>query len=83
MVSFVAMVTNLVGKIVYNVGNIKVLKKRLIKLAKRIKTDGTFLYYSIADGISIMLSEITQKIILFPTRFSGQYSLFGTYLKNG
>jgi hypothetical protein len=77
MISFVALVMYLVGKIVYEVGNnTKYLKRQIISISKRIKKTGHFLYYAVSDGISSILKNIDKKIIFYPIKFNGDLPLF-------
>lgn len=69
----------LVSKIVYTVGNkTDFLQKQLIRKAKRLRKDGTFLYYSIIDGLKQLVARLDKKLIFFEHVYWSPpaYSLF-------
>ena len=56
----------LIGRIVYAVGNNSDITRRaVLKAAKRLRKDGAFLYYAIADGILSIIANVKAKPILF------------------
>lgn len=69
----------LVSKIVYTVGNkTEFLQRQLIRKAKRLRKDGTFLYYSIIDGLKQTVARLQRKLVFFEPVYwtPPQYSLF-------
>jgi hypothetical protein len=80
VISFVALVTQLVGKITYSIANHRTIKEQILRLKQRIRTTGTFLFYTIADGLKYILMRRPAKIILFPIAYRWQYALFRGHL---
>jgi hypothetical protein len=78
----------LISKLVYTIGNnTQWIKKKILKEAKRLRSDGSFLYYSIMDGLLAMIAQTATKPVFFETVYwqPKQYSLFDRNMrpKNG
>jgi len=78
----------LISKLVYTIGNnTQWIKKKILKEAKRLRTDGSFLYYSIMDGLLAMIAQAVTKPVFFETVYwqPKPYSLFDRNMrpKNG
>lgn len=57
----------LVSKIVYKIGHgTEYVNKYLVKIGKRIKKDGIFLYHAVSQGLSVALSTHKKKIPFYP-----------------
>jgi hypothetical protein len=69
----------LLSKIVYNTGHgTHYVNKYLVKIGKRIKKEGIFLYHAISQGLSVVLSAYKKKILFYPKIRVAELELFNS-----
>jgi hypothetical protein len=67
----------LLSKIVYCIGNnMEFVKYYLVKIGKRIKKKGVFLYHAVSRGLSFVLSAHKKKIMFYPKIRTIELELF-------